>query len=122
MSKALKLLEQNIVSQIYFIRGQKVMLDFDLAQLYKTETRVLKQSVRRNIKRFPKDFMFQLTKAEWKELITTCDNLGSVRFSPATPFAFTEHGAVMLATVLNSPVAVEASIFVVSRICTNNTC
>jgi hypothetical protein len=62
-------------SKIYQIRGFKVMLDFDLASLYDVETRSLKQSVRRNIYRFPKDFMFQLSKFEWKQLITNCDNL-----------------------------------------------
>jgi hypothetical protein len=66
---------QVIQTKIYEVRGQKVMLDFDLAELYETETRVLKQSVKRNIVRFPSDFMFQLTKPEWKELITICDKL-----------------------------------------------
>ncbi len=73
-----------IQQKIYEIRGQKVMLDFDLAMLYETETRTLKQSIRRNIERFPKDFMFQLNKREWKELITICDNLpDTIKFSPA---------------------------------------
>ncbi len=79
------------------------MLDFDLAELYETETRILKQSVRRNIDRFPENFMFQLTKKEWQKLITICDNLPeTVKFSPALPFAFTEHGVTMLASVLKS--------------------
>jgi hypothetical protein len=65
--------EDNLIDRIYFIRGQKIMLDFDLAILYETETRILKQSVKRNIKRFPSDFMFELTKSEWNELITNCD-------------------------------------------------
>ena len=77
--------EQNISSLIYFIRGEKVMLDYDLATLYAVETRVLKQAVRRNIKRFPDDFMFILSTTEWKEVITICDNLGSIKFSPAPP-------------------------------------
>ena len=64
-----------IQQKIYEIRGQKVMLDFDLAELYGTETRILKQSVKRNMDHFPKDFMFQLNKKEWKELITICDKL-----------------------------------------------
>jgi phage regulator Rha-like protein len=90
------------------------MLDFDLAELYGTETRILKQSVRRNIDRFPKDFMFQLTKKEWKELITICDNLlDSVKFSPALPFAFTEHGITMLASILKSRKAIKMNIAIV---------
>lgn len=67
--------EEIVISKIYYIRKQKVMLDFDLAILYKVETRSLKQAVKRNILRFPKDFMFQLTKQEWQELITICDKL-----------------------------------------------
>lgn len=113
MSKHLIISDEQIVSKIYFIRGQRAMLDFDLAQMYGTETRILKQGVKRNLHRFPEDFMFKLTKQEWKELITNCDNLGTYKFSPALPFAFTEHGAVMLANVLNNSVAVEASTYVV---------
>jgi len=79
MSKII-LKEDNVMSRIYYIRGLKTMLDFDLAQLYNVETRVLKQAVKRNIHRFPEDFMFQLTKKEWKELITNCDNLGAYKF------------------------------------------
>jgi len=112
MSKII-LKEDNVISRIYYIRGLKTMLDFDLAQLYNVETRVLKQAAKRNIHRFPEDFMFQLTRKEWKELITNCDKLGAYKFSPASPFVFTEHGTVMLASVLNSSIAVEASIFVV---------
>ena len=90
------------------------MLDFDLAEIYETETRILKQSVKRNIDRFPKDFMFQLTKKEWQELITICDNLPeTVKFSPALPFAFTEHGVTMLASVLKSKRAIKMNIAIV---------
>ena len=102
---------QVIQSKIYEVRGQKVMLDFDLAELYETETRVLKQSVKRNIIRFPPDFMFQLTKVEWKELITNCDKLpDSIKYSPVTPLAFTEQGVAMLSSVLKSDKAVEVNI------------
>ena len=98
---------QLIQSRIYTIRGQKVMLDFDLAELYETETRTLKQAVRRNKERFPDDFMFQLTKSEWKELITICDKLPeNIQFSPTTPFAFTEQGVAMLSGVIKSKKAV----------------
>jgi hypothetical protein len=103
-----------IQNRIYEIHGQKVMLDFDLAILYGTETRILKQAVKRNIDKFPKDFMFQLNKSEWLELITICDNLPEgVKFSPALPYAFTEHGVTMLASVLKSKKAVQMNIAIV---------
>ncbi len=102
---------QLIQSRIYTLRGYKVMLDFDLAELYETETRTLKQSVRRNQERFPEDFMFQLAKSEWKELITICDNLPeNIQFSPTTPFAFTEQGVAMLSGVLKSKKAIQTNI------------
>lgn len=100
-----------VTNQIYHIRGQKVMLDFNLAKLYEVENRALKQAVKRKQQRFPNDFMFQLTKDEWRELITICDNLpDGVKFSPATPFAFTEQGVAMLSSVLNSERAVAVNI------------
>lgn len=102
---------QLIQSRIYTLRGYKVMLDFDLAELYETETRTLKQSVRRNQERFLEDFMFQLAKSEWKELITICDNLPeNIQFSPTTPFAFTEQGVAMLSGVLKSKKAIQTNI------------
>jgi len=102
---------QTIQKRIYEIRGQKVMLDFDLAELYEVENRALKQAVKRNIDRFPDDFMFQLSKLEWQELITNCDNLpGGVKFSPATSFAFTEQGVSMLSSVLKSKKAIQVNI------------
>ena len=105
---------QTIQNRIYEIRGQKTMLDFDLAELYEVENRALKQAVKRNADRFPIDFMFQLTKNEWKELITNCDKLPKgVKFSPATPFAFTEQGVAMLASILRSSKAIEVNIQIV---------
>ena len=102
---------QNIQTKIYEVRSQKVMLDFDLAEMYETENRALKQAVKRNIDRFPKDFMFTLTKQEWQEVITNCDNLPeTVKFSPATPFAFTEQGVAMLSSVLKSKKAIQVNI------------
>jgi hypothetical protein len=102
---------QNIQSKIYEIRGQKVMLDFDLATMYEVETRSLKQAVRRNTDRFPDDFMFQLTKEEWQELITNCDNLPeTAKFSPSTSYAFTEQGVAMLSSVLTSKKALQVNI------------
>lgn len=100
----------NIESKIFLIRNQKVMLDFDLASLYDVETRVLKQAVRRNSERFPADFMFQLTKNEWFELITNCDKLNNLKYSPSLPFAFTEQGVAMLSTVLKSRKAILVNI------------
>ena len=107
---------QVIQNKIYNIRGQKVMLDFDLAQLYQVETRVLKQAVRRNIERFPSDFMFQLTKEEYNSLrsqIVTLDEKGRGKHSKYLPFAFTEQGVSMLSSVLRSDVAIEISISIV---------
>ncbi len=104
---------ERIESRILVIRGHKVMLDTDLAGLYGTTTKALNQAVKRNADRFPPDFMFQLTRQEKDEVVTNCDHLRRLKYSPTLPYAFTEHGAVMLASVLNSPVAVQASIQVV---------
>ena len=101
---------QVIQSKIYEIRGQRVMLDFDLAELYGTETRVLKQAVKRNIKRFPSDFMFELTKEELYSLrsqFVTSNKRGGTRYMP---FAFTEQGVAMLSSVLNNETAIEINI------------
>jgi hypothetical protein len=106
--------DEVVLSKIYMIRDQKVMLDFDLARLYNVENRALKQAVKRNLRRFPEDFMFQLTKTEWGEVITICDNLPeTAKFSPATPFAFTEYGVVMLSSVLNSERAIHVNIEII---------
>ncbi len=102
---------QIIQNKIFEIRGQRVMLDFDLAELYEVETRALKQAVKRNITRFPDDFMFELTKGEWQEVITICDNLpDGAKFSPALPYAFTEQGVAMLSSVLRSQKAIDVNI------------
>jgi len=102
---------QLIQNKIYVLRGIRVMLDFDLALLYRVENRRLKEQVKRNIERFPSDFMFQLTKLEWQELIAICDNLPeNIKFSPVTPLAFTQEGVAMLSGVLRSPLAVEVNI------------
>ena len=104
---------QLIQSKIYEIRGQKVMLDFDLAELYQVETRVLNQAVKRNIDRFPKDFMFQVTAEEWvvisSQFVMTSRNK---RPKSALPLAFTEHGVVMLSSVLRSDIAVQTSVLI----------
>ena len=105
---------QVIQNKIYQVRGERIMLDFDLAEMYGVETRALKQAVRRNLERFPEDFMFQLSKPEWQQLITNCDNLPeNIKFSPATPFAFTEQGVAMLSSVLNSKKAIEVNIAII---------
>lgn len=106
---------QTIQRKIYEIRGQKVMLDFDLAVLYETETKVLKQAVRRNMQRFPSDFLFELTKNEYQVLRSQIVTLepGKGRYSKYLPFAFTEQGVAMLASILNSPKAIEVNISIV---------
>jgi len=86
------------------------MLDADLADVYRTTTKALNQAVKRNSGRFPADFMFRLTKQEKAEVVTACDHLHRLKYSPNLPFAFTEHGAIMLASVLNSKMAVQAII------------
>jgi ORF6N domain len=98
---------------ILVIRGLRVMLDADLAGLYGVTTKRLNEQVKRNRDRFPADFMFQLTAGEKAEVVAHCDHLRRLRFSPVLPYAFTEHGAVMLASVLNSTVAVHTSIQIV---------
>jgi hypothetical protein len=102
-----------IQQRILLIRGVKVMVDADLAEAYSVQTRRLNEQVRRNLDRFPEDFMFQLTAEEKAEVIANCDHLEKLKFSKALPFVFTEHGAIMAASVLNSPKAVEVSVFVV---------
>lgn len=100
---------QNIISQIYYIRGVKVMLDFHLAALYDVETRVLNQAVQRNIERFPEDFMFQLSDNEIKNLTSqiVTSSWGGRRRSP---YAFTEQGVAMLSGVLRSEKAIKVNI------------
>lgn len=111
MEELLTVQAEELSQQIYFLRGKKVMFDFDLATLYEMETRVLKQQVRRNIDRFPGDFMFELTRDEWDKVITICDNLSVYsRYKPFPPFAFTEQGVAMLSSVLRSKRAIIVNI------------
>ncbi|MEI6723442.1 MAG: ORF6N domain-containing protein [Betaproteobacteria bacterium] len=95
------------------IRGHKVMIDADLAALYDVPTKRLNEQVKRNAERFPADFMFRLTRRERDELVANCDHLSRLKFASAMPCAFTEHGALMAASVLNTTRAVEVSVFVV---------
>jgi hypothetical protein len=101
-----------IISQIYFVRGRKVMLDSDLARIYGVTTKRMNEQVKRNIQRFPEDFMFQLSPDEHSNLMSqfATSSWGGRR---KLPFVFTEHGTLMLASVLNSPTAIHASIYVV---------
>ena len=104
---------QTIQKKIYEIRGKQVMLDFDLAALYGVETKVLKQGVKRNIRRFPIDFMFELTKEEFNSLrsqFVTSNKRGGTRYMP---FAFTEQGVAMLSSILNSETAIEVNISII---------
>jgi len=106
--------DEVIIDKIYLIRGKKVMLDRDLADLYQVETKRLKEQVRRNIDRFPGDFMFELTKEEleeWRNKFGT--SRSEVMGLRIPPFAFTEHGVVMLASVLNSERAIQMNIRIV---------
>lgn len=105
--------EQTISQKILLIRGQRVMVDADLAELYGVPTKVLNQAVKRHINRFPPDFMIRLTVKEKAEVVTNCDHLHNLRFSKGLPYAFTEYGALMLASVINSERAVEMSLAVI---------
>ena len=105
--------EKDVLSRILWIRGQKVMIDRDLAELYGVTTKRLNEQVKRNMTRFPEDFMFQLTDTEKREVVANCDHLKSIIFSPNLPFVVTENGAVMLASVLNSEKAIQANILIV---------
>ncbi len=105
--------KKSIESLILTVRGHKVLIDADLATIYGVETRSLNQAVKRNAERFPEDFIFQLDSGEKLEVITNCDHLAGLKFAKSLPYAFTEHGAIMAAMVLNSPEAVKMSVFVV---------
>jgi phage regulator Rha-like protein len=102
-----------ITDRIHMIRGQKVMLDRDLAELYGVEVKRLKEQVRRNASRFPEDFMFELTKAEWDPLRSQFATLKQGAHTKYLPFAFTEHGILMLANVLRSEQAIAVSIRII---------
>ncbi len=116
MSKAKKgivkiIPDETIIRKIYLFRGQKVMLDRDLADMYGIETKVLKQAVKRNIERFPEDFMFEITKkefADWRsQFVTSNSDKMGLRYQP---FCFTEQGVAMLSGVINSPKAIDMNI------------
>ena len=104
---------EKIDRAILIIRGHKVMLDSDLAAIYGVKTGRLNEQVKRNKDRFPNDFMFQLTNYEKQEVIANCDHLENLKFSRTNPYAFTEHGTIMLANVLSTPTAIETSVLIV---------
>jgi len=104
-------ISQEIIEQkIFMVRGHRVMIDRDLAELYGVRTKVLNQAVKRNISRFPLDFMFQLTKIEKEAVVTNCDHLKTLKFSTQLPYVFTEQGVVMLSSVLHSENAIQVNI------------
>ncbi len=102
-----------IEQRILLIRGEKIIVDADLAQFYGVPTKRLNEQVKRNKNRFPDDFMFQLSAEEKSEVVANCDHLAKLKYSKSLPYAFTEHGAIMAASVLNSPTAVEVSVYIV---------
>jgi hypothetical protein len=103
----------HIQERILMIRGEKVVLDTDLADFYGVTTKRLNEQVKRNKNRFPEDFAFRLTQGERIEVVAKCDHLSKFKYSPTLPYAFTEHGALMAASVLSTRRAVEMSVFVV---------
>ena len=102
-----------IENRILLIRGEKVIVDADLAKFYGVPTKRLNEQVKRNKARFPNDFIFQLSAEEKAELVANCDHLKNLKYSKALPYAFIEHGAIMAASVINSKRAVEVSVYIV---------
>ena len=102
-----------IEKKIHLVRGRKIMLDADLAKLYGVQTFRLNEAVKRNMKRFPDDFMFRLSDLEKSEVIAICDHLKNLKFSPHLPYAFAEQGVAMLSSVLNSETAVQVNIQII---------
>ena len=113
MNKKITIPDEVIINKIYVIRDQKVMLDRDLAEIYNVQTKRLKEQVRRNIERFPASFMFELTAEEHSSLRSQIATLKRGRHSKYPPFVFTEHGILMLSSVLNSELAVKMSVQII---------
>jgi hypothetical protein len=101
-----------IATKIFSVRSKKIMVDRDLASLYGVPTKRLNEQVKRNIKRFPEDFMFQLTKKEKERLVAICDRFATLKHSTSLPYAFTEQGVAMLSSVLNSERAIQVNILI----------
>jgi len=113
MNNEIAINQEEIVSKIYYIRGKKVMLDKDLAELYSVETKALNQAVKRNINRFPNDFMFQLTKEETQSLRSQNVTLKRGEHRKYSPYVFSEHGVLMLSNILKSETAINISIQII---------
>ena len=110
---SVQIADEAVINKILLIRGVKVMVDKDLAELYGVTTKRLNEQVKRNKNRFPEDFMFQLTQEEKDEVVAKCDHLKTLKFSPVLPNVFTEFGVMMLASVLNSEIAIQVNIQIV---------
>ncbi len=108
--RSVTILGTRIEQKIFFIRGKKIMIDKDLAELYEVPTKRLNEQVKRNLQRFPDDFMFQLSRRELNEVVANCDHLKGIKFSHTLPYAFTEHGILMISSVLNSNKAIAVNI------------
>ena len=116
--QTLKTIRKHLKDSISIISSRiseerKLFVDADLARLYRVETKRLNEQIKRNVTRFPEDFMFQLTKTEKGKLVANCDQLNNLKYSSSIPNVFTEHGVVMTASILNTERAVEVSIYVV---------
>ena len=115
MTKKPSIPDRIVESKILLIRGKKVMIDKDIAELYGVTTKRLNEQVKRNHTRFPEDFMFQLTGIEKSEVVANCDHLNNLKYSPNLPYAFTEYGVVMLASVLKSKHTNRKSFYKIKR-------
>lgn len=113
MNNKTDIAHKDITQYILYIRNRKVILDTDLANIYEVQTKRLNEQVKRNIGRFPEDFMFRLTDKELEEVVAKCDHLKNLKFTSINPNAFTEYGALMVSSILKSPRAIETSIFIV---------
>ena len=112
--KHFQLVPFNLIEQrIFLLRGQRVMFDRDLAELYGVETKYLNRQVRRNRERFPREFMFKVTKKERNELVTNWHRFASLKYSNVLPYAFTEHGVAMLSSVLRGERAIHINILII---------
>ena len=109
-----KLIKSEIESRIFTMRGKQVMLDRDLAEFFGTTTKRLNEQVKRNVARFPDNFLFQLNNLEKNELVANCDRFNILKHSSAFPFAFTDYGIAMIATILRSEIAVQMSIHIIN--------
>ena len=105
--------QETVEKRIYLVRGKRVMLDRDLSILYKVTTKALNQAVKRNLERFPDDFMFRLNNSEKKELVTNCDRFKTLKHSTSLPYVFTESGVAMLSSVLSSHEAIQVNIQII---------